>query len=409
MFPGLVSDLVGQRLHVVGACPRVYLAGDGGLLLDVDLRVAGDAGGEVRRQRDGLVQGVGVQRLRVAEGGAHGLDGGAGHVVERVLFGERPSRCLAVRAQGHGFRVLRVELAHDLGPQEPGGTHLGDLHEVVHAHAPEEREAGCELVHGHAGVDAGADVLQTVGQRVGQLDIGRGARLLHVVAGDGDGVELGHVLGRVLENVGDDPHGEFGRVDVGVAHHELLEDVVLDRSGHLIEAHALFESGNDVEGEYRKYGAVHRHRNGHLVERYAFEEHLHVLHGAYRNARFAHVAHYARMVGVIAAVGGQVERHRKSLLPGGEVAAVEGVALLGGREARILADGPRTHHVHRAVGAAQEGGDTCRIVEVFESFEVLFGVSSLDGDLLGGHPHAFAVAAFSGVAAFGRPAFVCQC
>ena len=229
-----------------------------------------------------------------------------------------------------------------------------------------------------------------------------------MVAGNGDGVELGHVLGRVFEDVGDNPHGEFGRVDVGVAHHELLEDVVLYRAGHLVETDALFEPRDDVEGQYREHGAVHRHRYGHLVERNAVEEHFHVLHGAYRNARLAHVAHHARMVGVVAAVGGEVERHRKTLLPRCEVAAVEGVALFGGREAGVLTDGPRTHHVHRAVRAAQERGDAGRIVEVFEPFEVLFRIGALDGYLFGGHPHAFAVAALSGVAALGGPAFVCH-
>ena len=122
------------------------------------------------------------------------------------------------------------------------------------------------------------------------------------------------------------------------------------------------------------------------------------------NARLAHVAHHARMVGVVAAVGGEVERHRKTLLPRCEVAAVEGVALFGGREAGVLTDGPRTHHVHRAVRAAQERGDAGRIVEVFEPFEVLFRIGALDGYLFGGHPHAFAVAALSGVAALGGPA-----
>lgn len=43
-------------------------------------------------------------------------------------------------------------------------------------------------------------------------------------------VVLGHVLRRVSEYVADDAHGRRRWVYEGVAHHKLLEDVVLDRA-----------------------------------------------------------------------------------------------------------------------------------------------------------------------------------
>ena len=91
-----------------------------------------------------------------------------------------------------------------------------------------------------------AHVLETVGEREREL-LHRGrARLLHVVAGDRDRVELRHVLRRVLDDVGDDPHARLGRIDVGVADHELLEDVVLDRPAELVLGDALLLRGDDV-------------------------------------------------------------------------------------------------------------------------------------------------------------------
>ena len=86
------------------------------------------------------------------------------------------------------------------------------------------------------------------------------------------------------------------------------------------------------------------------------------------------------MVGVVAAVRGQVEGHRQTLLASGEVAAVECVGLFGGGEAGVLADGPRTHHVHRRVGTAQERGDARRVVQVLHAFEV-FGLSLIHIDV----------------------------
>ena len=61
MIPSTVGDLVGERLDVVGASPWIDDTADVGLFLDVDLGVTGDTGTEVRRQGDGLVEGVGVQ------------------------------------------------------------------------------------------------------------------------------------------------------------------------------------------------------------------------------------------------------------------------------------------------------------------------------------------------------------
>ena len=87
----------------------------------------------------------------------------------------------------------------------------------------------------------------------------------------------------------------------------------------------LLLGGDDVEGHDRQHRAVHRHADAHLVERDAVEQHFHVLDAVDRDARLADVADDARMVAVVAAVGGEIEGDAEPLLPGGEVAAVEGV------------------------------------------------------------------------------------
>ena len=107
--PRAVRHVLRQALHHVRARPRIDDAADVRLLLQQHLRVAGDARGEVRRQRDGLVERVRVQRLRAAEHGGHRLDRRAHDVVVRVLLGERPAGRLAVRAQHQRLRVLRRE------------------------------------------------------------------------------------------------------------------------------------------------------------------------------------------------------------------------------------------------------------------------------------------------------------
>ena len=246
---------------------------------------------------------------------------------------------------------------------------LRHLHEEVHADGEEERQPAGELVDVEAARRRRAHVLEAVGDGEGELEVGGRPRLLHVVAGDRDRVEPRHVLRGVLDDVGHDPHRRLGRVDVGVPDHELLEDVVLDGPGELVLGDALLLGGDDVARQHRQDGAVHRHRHAHLVERDAVEEDLHVLDRVDGHAGLADVADDAGMVGVVAPVGGEVEGDREAHLPGGQVAPVEGVRLLGGGEPGVLADGPRPVGVHRRPHAAHErrgAGDRAEVVDAVE-------------------------------------------
>ena len=101
-----------------------------------------------------------------------------------------------------------------------------------------------------------------------------------------------------------------GRVDVGVADHELFEHVVLDGAGQLGRGDALLLGGHDVKGQHRQHRAVHGHGHAHLVERDAVEQLAHVEDRVDGHPGHAHVARHPRMVAVVAPVGGQVEGHR---------------------------------------------------------------------------------------------------
>ncbi len=240
------------------------------------------------------------------------------------------------------------------------------------------------------GLDAGAHIFDAVGERVGELEVERRPGLLHVIAGNRNRVELRHVRGGVREDVGDDAQARLRRIDVGVAHHEFFEDVVLDRAGQLLLRHALFLGGDDVERQHRQHRAVHGHRHAHLIERDAGEQRAHVVDRVDRDARHADVAGDARMIAVVAAVGGEIEGDREALLAGGEVAPVEGVGIFGGREAGILPDRPGLRGVHRGVGAAQERRRTGPGVEEVEAGDVGFAVVRLDRDAFRRLPGFFA-------------------
>ena len=291
-----------------------------------------------------------------------------------------------MRAQRQGCRILRAEGPDQLGPEQARGAQLGDLHEEVHADAEEEGEPRREGIDGEAPRQGRADILQPIGQGEGQLLNGRRTCLQHVIAGDGNRIELRHLRRRIGDDIGDDPHRRAGRVDVGIADHELLQDVVLDGPGDLLGRHPLLLGGDDEGRQHRQHGAVHGHGDAHLVQRNAREQDLHILDAVDGDPRLADIADHAGMIGIIAAVGGEIEGDRESHLPRRQIVAEEGVGFLGGGEAGILADGPGAKAVHGRPRPAQIGREARQAVEMAELLQIGGRIKRLDGDALGRLP-----------------------
>ena len=149
---------------------------------------------EVGRQRQRLVQRVGVQRLGMALRCRHRLDAGARDVVEYVLRREAPAAGLAMGAQRQRFRVLRAELACiSLAQSRRAARILATSMKKFMPIAQKKLKARRKGVDLQPDVHAGAGVFQTIRQRVGQLKVSRRAGLLHVIAGDADRVEARHL------------------------------------------------------------------------------------------------------------------------------------------------------------------------------------------------------------------------
>ena len=159
-----------------------------------------------------------------------------------------------------------------------------------------------------------------------------------------------------------------------VADHEFLENVVLDGSGEFLRRNTLLFGGDDIKGHDGKDGAVHGHGNGHLVQRNLVKQDFHILDTIDGHAGLADITSDALVIGVIAAVRGQIEGYAKALLPGGKIAAIEGVGIFGGREAGVLANRPGLHGVHGGVRPAQEWRKSGGIIKVLDGGEIGRGV-----------------------------------
>ena len=87
-----------------------------------------------------------------------------------------------------------------------------------------------------------------------------------MVAGNGDTVELRHVLGCIRKDIADNAHGRSWRINISITHHELFQDIILDCTSHNLFIYALFFTSQDVERHYWQYGAVHGHGYRHLIK-----------------------------------------------------------------------------------------------------------------------------------------------
>ena len=249
-FQGFIGHVLGQLFHHVAARPRVDDTGDVRFFLNDQLRVARDAGAELCGQGNGFVKAIGVQRLGATKNSRHGFHRGSHNVVIGVLFGERPARGLAMRSEHPAFGIFRAKALHDLAPNQPGRPHLGDLQVEVHPDGPEKRQSTGKRIHIQALGHGGLHILFAVGQGEGQFQSLVGPGFLHVITRDGYRVEFGHVLRRVSNDVPNDAHARLRRIDIGVAHHELFEDVVLNRPAELIWLDALLLGGHDITGQH---------------------------------------------------------------------------------------------------------------------------------------------------------------
>ena len=130
------------------------------------------------RQRQRLVERVGVQRVGAAEHRGQRLQRGPHDVVVGLLRGQRHAGGLGVEAQLPRALVLRAEaVAHHVAPRCCRAARiLGDLLEEVAVRVEEERDPRRERVDVEAGVDAVLHVLDAVAQREGQLLRARSSR-----------------------------------------------------------------------------------------------------------------------------------------------------------------------------------------------------------------------------------------
>ncbi len=228
-------------------------------------------------------------------------------VVLRLHLGKPQGVDLDPVAEAAELLVLdAVALATELIPQRGHRAQLCVLLDEADAGIHEERDPAEHAAH-EALLDTlanGVEHRDRVAHRVSDLLDGRGPRLLEVVGADVDRVPARHVLDRVRDRVGDQPHARAGWERVGAPRQILLEDVVLGRALELILRDAVILRGDDVEREQPRRGRVDRHRGVHLLQRDPVHQRPHVALVRDRDPDLADLAPRELVVGVVAGLGG---------------------------------------------------------------------------------------------------------
>ena len=251
----------------------------------------------------------------------------------------------------------------------------------------EEGNSGGEGIDGQTRLQTGLHVGDGVAQGECQLLDGRRPRLADVIAAHRDRIPLRQVPAAVADQVGDQPHGSLGGIDVGSPGDVLLQNVILNRARQMLRRDLPAPRQGDQQGQQHRGGGVDRHRDRDPVERDSPEELLHVAQTVDSHAGSAHLSGRHGRIGVHAHLGGQIEGYRKSGLAQSQQVLVAGVGLPGRPEAGVLPHGPQTVPVHAGPDSPGEGivsgiPQVPPVVEVFEVAGTEEGIQTDSGGCL---------------------------
>ncbi len=327
-----------------------------------------------------------MKALRPTQNCSHGFIRCADNIVIRVLLRQAHTGCLAMSAQHQGALVLRVELADHFRPDHARRPQFRNFHEEIHADGKKEAEARGKFVNLEPAGHRRPGIFQSIGEGEGQfLNLCR-AGFLHVIAGDGNRVKARHIGGSIANDITDNPHAGLRRIDIGVAHHELFQDIILDCAGELFRFYALLFRRNNIVRQNREDGAVHGHGYGHFIKRNAVKQDFHILNAVNGHTGLTDITNNPRMIRIISAMSGQVESDGKAFLAGGKVSAIESVRFFGRGKTRILTDSPGTVGIHASAHAPFKWRHARQVFSQFHPFQISGSIKRFNGDAFRGLP-----------------------
>ena len=264
---GLAYQGLGPLFQQKRSSKRIHPRAEPAIALKVQLGVTGNAGRIIGWQGQGFVQGVGMQALGSTQDSGQGLQASPGDVVVGVLLGEAPARGLAMGSKRHRLGGGGPHGSGDPRPQQAPRAQFGYFGDQIHPGGPKKREPWAKFIQAQAGTDPSTEVFHAIRQGIGQFQFRRRTGFVHVVTRYANGIEAGQRAGTIAKYFGNDLHGRTRWVDIGVANHKLLEDIVLNGSAQLMGWNPAFFGRNNKKRQDGNHRSVHGHANRQLVQR----------------------------------------------------------------------------------------------------------------------------------------------
>ena len=377
-----VLHVPGQLLDEIRSAERIDDVRDAALVGDDLLRAQRERRGFGGRQRQRLVERVGVQRVGAAEHRRQRLQRGAHDVVVGLLRGERDAGRLAVEAQLPRALVLGAET----GRASPRAQILRAAryfaisskkslcalkkNEICGTNASTSRPAStphCTYSRPSRSVNASSCTAVAPASRMWYP-------LTEMV------FHFGTSVGAEREDVGDEPHRRPRREDVFLLRDEFLEDVVLDRAGDLLPVGALLLGHHQVHREDHRRRRVDRHRRGDVAELNAVEQRLHVGQRHDADAALPHFAERQLVIRIAAHQRRQVEGDAEAGAAGLQQRLVARVGVFRRPEPGELAHRPELAAVAGRMDAAGVGehAGIVDVAVVVDPLDVLSRIEPLD-------------------------------
>ena len=185
IFQRTLLDFVGESFDEIRSRQWINGLRHSGFVSDDLLRTQSNPRRLLRRQGQGFVVRIGMQRLRTPENRCHGLNCGADNIIFRLLRGQSGAGGLGMKAHHPRAGVLRLEmLAHNASPHAARGAKLGDFFQKITVGVKEKRNARRESIHVEPGVDGGLHIRDAIAQGKGDFLHRCRSGLTHVVPRD---------------------------------------------------------------------------------------------------------------------------------------------------------------------------------------------------------------------------------
>lgn len=268
------------------------------------MSVEGDEWGKLSRKGNGLVERVGVKWLSEEKWRRNGIEGCEEDIVIRIMLMKGKEGGMEVGEKNKRERIIRIKLINDEWKEKERREKIGNLNEEINEDGEEERKKEWKIIEIEEIIERRKKILEKVGKCEGKIMKKCRERIMNVIEGDGNGVEIRNLMRSIGDDVRNDKNGGLRRIDIGVEENEIIENVVMNGEGKMWEGKEMLLEREDEIGKDRDKRKVNGNGKGNILKRNEIEKDFNVIEGVDRKEGIEEIELKERVIDVIEEVGG---------------------------------------------------------------------------------------------------------